>query len=175
MPTIKELRQFIRENKGPSCAPYSKLKKDQLLERAVAAGYVVVDKPPAAKKRQKRKVPGAAVVEEIPPAPVVEEKKKKPEVKKPEVSEIRTVKKTKKMTPKTNPNYEERKGIKEQIVELSREYNEKYGREAINKQYLTKENKAEFTKAMFALANQILSLIKEGGVEGWANFDDDAS
>lgn len=101
--------------------------------------------------------------------------KKSPEVKKPTATEIRTVKKTKKMTPKTNPNYEERKGIKEQIVELSREYNEKYGRKGINKQYLTKENKEEFYKASVALRDQILSLIKEGGVEGWANFDDDAS
>ena len=95
--------------------------------------------------------------------------------KSPVAQEIQAVKRTKKMTPKTAEVVDERKGIKEQIVELSREYNEKYGREGINKQYLTKENKAEFTKASFALADQILSLIKEGGVEGWANFDDDAS
>ena len=105
-------------------------------------------------------------------------KPQKPEriIKKPPVAqEIQAVKRTKKMTPKTAEVVDERKGIKEQIVELSREYNEKYGRKGINKQYLTKENKEEFYKASVALRDQILSLIKEGGVEGWANFDDDAS
>jgi len=103
-----------------------------------------------------------------------ESKSKQVKAKTPEQFEIKQVRRTKKMTPKTAEVVDERKGIKEQIVELSREYNEKYGRKGINKQ-VTKENREEFRKASVALRDQILSLIEEGGVEGWANFDDDAS
>lgn len=79
MPTIAELRKFIKENRDGTCAPYSKLKKAELLQRAIAAGYVVEDRPAAARKRRV--------------------KAKKPEAKKPEVSEVQTVKKKKGMKP----------------------------------------------------------------------------
>jgi hypothetical protein len=48
MPTVAELRRFLKENRGEKCIPYSKLKKAQLLDLAVSMGYgamPVVKKP----------------------------------------------------------------------------------------------------------------------------------
>lgn len=52
MPTVAELREFLRENKGEKCVPYSKLKKAQLLDLAVSMGYGAMpeDRRPEIKK-----------------------------------------------------------------------------------------------------------------------------
>ena len=70
MPTVKELKKYIRNNRPSGCRPYSKLKKNELSKLAKELGYVEPEK----------KAPAKAVVKKVP-------EKKAPAKKAPEKRE----------------------------------------------------------------------------------------
>jgi hypothetical protein len=92
MPTVAELRKFLRENRGEKCAPHSKLKKAQLLALAVSMGY---SEEPVVKK------PAVSEVQTISRKRVMapQEIKNIVEVKKPVVYSIQGITKRTQMKP----------------------------------------------------------------------------
>ena len=75
MSTVKELKQYIKNNKPSGCRPYSKLKRNEILKLAKELGYIEPEKKAPAKKSPVKKEPAKK-------APVKKEPEKKEVVKK---------------------------------------------------------------------------------------------
>ena len=101
MPSVAELRKFLRENKDASCRPYSKLSKNDLLEMAISMGYVMEEKPRVKKPQVKKSV--VSEVQTVGKKRIMapQEIKSIVDVKTPIISEVQTVSRRKTMTPKT--------------------------------------------------------------------------
>ena len=70
MPTVKELKKYIRNNRPPGCRPYSKLKRNELSKLAKELGYIEPEKKAPAKKAPAKK----AVVKKAPAKKAPEKK-----------------------------------------------------------------------------------------------------